>query len=220
MSTRWSIGEQVQNRLSGGKAKAATWADIRELYKSIEQVLNGLMKIDYFKTTLDLGETALAGMCVATYNNIPVVTYRNSAKLKLPAMPLRLPLDMGLAYVGPSVIAPPNTELTAQFIPLYSGGAMMANGQPLLSDFLGQIAYERNGLDVIFTTDITKPPNNITSCTVKLAVMDMSQYGDYDLLPIPADMEAQCVEQVYQMFAPQPAPAKVDDPITIKQPQR
>lgn len=217
-STRYSMGEQVQNRLSGGKGKAAGWADIREIYKAIEQVLNAALKMDYFKTTLDTGDTTPDGLSTATYENVPVTTYANCARLKLPANYIRLPHGLGIPYVGPQNPVAPNNILTSQFIPIPMGHTALLNGLPMISDLLGQIGYEVHGLDVIFKDDITLAPNNITACRVKLVVMDISQYGDYDFLPIPADLEAPCVEQVYQMFAGQPAPNKIDDPIAIKQP--
>lgn len=220
MATRYSLGEAVQNRLSGGKGKAATWADIREIYTAIAQVANQLLKLDYFKVTLDAGDTAPDGLAVATYTNIPVVPYQNTAKLTLPASYIRLPRGLGVRYVGPQVPPDGLNLITAQYIPIPSGMGIMLNGQPMISDLLGQIAYEVDGLDVIFLSDITAPPNNVTSCMVKLVVLDMSRYSDYDILPLPADLEAACIEQVYQMFAQEPGPVKNDDPQALNKPQR
>jgi len=221
MSTRWSIGEQIKLRLAGGKGKEADWADIREIYTAIGQVLNQLVKLDYFKGSMPIGETIPDGICVATYDNIPIIPYKNIAKLTLPAMPIRLPRNMGVFAISPYNLDNASNILTAPFIPIPMGHSVLVNGQPLIDDLLGHIGYECHGLEVLFRTDITQAPYSITAATVKLLVMDMSNYSDYDLLPIPADMEAACIEQVYQIFSGEPAPDKVDDPIAITvKPQR
>lgn len=214
--TRWSIGEQVQLMLNGGAGKEASQADIRELYKSIEQVANGLLKVDYFKTTLDAGETVPDGMSLATYDNIPVIPYKNVSKLTLPANYLKLPRNLGVFFIGPSNVADGTDILSTQFIPIPMGMSVMLKGQPMIESLLGQIGYEVHGLDVIFKTDITKSPYAIAACLVKLVVLDMSQYGDYDILPLPADMEFQCVQAVYQLFSGEKPASKIDDPITVK----
>lgn len=215
MSSRWQIMEQVKRRLSGGKGKEASWQDPRELQKAIEQVLNGLLKVDMFKTTLAQGETIPEGLALATYLNIAVATYMNVSRAKLPAMPVRLPRNMGVWAVGPMVMNSTANILTAQFIPVPMGMNFMLQAQPMISGLLGQIGYEPNGLDITFTTDITAPPNNITAVWMKLVILDISLYSDYDLLPIPADMEAQVVDQVVAMYTPEQAPDKVDDPIAL-----
>lgn len=215
MSTRWSIGEQVKLRLAGGKGKEADWADIREVYTAIGQVLNQMVKLDYFKGSMPIGETVPDGMCVATYDNIPIKSYKNIARLILPAMPIRLPRNMGVLAISPYNLDNATNVLTSQFIPIPMGHSVLVNGQPLIDSLLGHIGYEVHGLDVLFKTDITQSPYSITAATVKLLVLDMSQYGDYDLLPIPSDMEAACVEQVYQMFSGEKPPVKIDDPIAI-----
>lgn len=215
-STRWSLGEAVQNRLSGGGGKQASWVDIREIYKLIEQVLNSMLKTDYFKTTMNLGDTVPEGLAVATYENVPIERWRNTARLLLPCNYMRLPHGLGVSSIGPQELTAPSNDLNSQFIPIPSGHSVLLNGQPMIDSLLGLIGYEVNGMYAIFKDDITQAPNNITAAVVKLVVMDISQYGDYDFLPIPADMEAPVIEQVFQMLSGQRPPNKVDDPISVK----
>lgn len=215
-STRWSIGEQVKLRLAGGKGKQADWADIREVYKAIGQVLNGLLKMDYFKTTLQQGETVPDGLSLATYENIPITSYKNCARLVLPGNYIRLPRGLGVFFIGPYNLDSVTNILNSQFIPIPMGHSVLLNGQPMIDGLLGHISYEVHGLEVIFKDDITQAPNNITAAIVKLVVLDMDKYGDYDFLPIPADMEAQCVDTVFQMFAGERPPVKDDDPVSVK----
>lgn len=216
MATRWSIAEQVQNILNGGKGKEASWVDIREIYPYIAQVLNGLLKLDYFKTTLDGGETTPDGLSLATYQNVAVTSYQNTARLILPSNYVRLRMGLGVYYIGPQNIKTPGNILNQQFVPIPMGmGALIGTQPAILGNLGGRIGYEVHGLEVIFFQDITQPPLSIATCLVKLVVMDMSQYGDYDLLPIPADMEGMCVQQALQLFSGEKPPSKITDPIAI-----
>jgi len=38
---------------------------------------------------------------------------------------------------------------------------------------------------------------------MRLAVMDISQYGDWDILPILPEMESQVIKMVYELYASQ-----------------
>lgn len=216
MSTRYLLGEQVRSRLNGGKGKEAAWADIREIYKAIEQVGNSMLQMEAFKVVLPAGETIPEGASVATYLNVPVSTYMGSARAKLPAMPVRLIRGMGVWAIGPMNLDG-DTMLNSQFIPVGMGQSFFLQSQPMISDLLGQVGYEVHGSDVIFLADITQAPNSITAVWMKLIVLDLSQYGDWDLLPIPAHMESDIIEQVYQRFAGEPAPDKIVDPVALTQ---
>jgi hypothetical protein len=217
MASRWSIAEQVLSILSGGKGKEATVTDIREIYPYIGQALNGLLKLDYFKTTLDNGETTPDGLALAEYPNVPVVGgYQNTAYLLLPCNYIRLPMGLGVYYIGPQNVTSPANILTAQFVPIPMGAAALMATQPeIIQNLGGRIGYEPHGLKMIFTQDVTQPPLSILECLVKLVVMDMNSYGDYDLLPIPADMEAQCVQAALQLFSGEKPPSKITDPIAV-----
>lgn len=221
-STKYSLGEAVKRRLNGGAGKQASWADIREIYKAIEQVLNTALKTDYFKTTMQLGDTVPEGLMVATYENVPIDRWRNTARLKFPSNYMRLPHGLGVKYIGPQNLTSPANDINSQFIPVPTGHGALLNGQPMISSLLGDIGYEVDGMYAIFLDDITQPPNNHTAAVVKLVVADFSTYSEYDFLPIPADMEAPVIEQVYQMFAGERPPVKADDPFSVKanQPQQ
>lgn len=214
-STKYSIAEQVRLRLTGGSGKQAAIVDPRELMKAVEQVCNSLLKMDYFKTTLQVGETTPENLSLATYENIPITTYKGVARAILPAIPIRLPRNMGCWAVFPFNLITGATLFSSQFIPIPFGMAALLQSQPMISDLLGQIGYEPQGGSLVFDKDITAAPYSIAACTMQLVVLDISQYGDYDLLPLPADMEADAIEEVYQRFAPEKPPVKIDDPIAI-----
>lgn len=80
------------------------------------------------------------------------------------------------------------------FIPIPAGLQQMLKGEPLLSNLLGQIGYEAHGKDIIFTSDITVLGINYVQA--RLIVADVSTLGDFDLLPIPADMEIDIIKEV------------------------
>jgi hypothetical protein len=215
MSTKWGISEMVRLRLTGGSGKQAAFTDPRELITSIEQVCNSLLKMDYFKTTLQIGETVPEGLALATYDNIPVTPYKGVSRAVLPAMPQRLPRNMGIWAVFPFNLAAGATMFGTQFIPIPMGMTVLLQSQPMISDLLGQIGYEPQGGAIVFDKDITIAPNSITAVSMQLVVLDMTQYGDYDILPLSADMEADAVEQVYQRYAPEKPPVRIDDPIAV-----
>jgi hypothetical protein len=42
--------------------------------------------------------------------------------------------------------------------------------------------------------------------------MDISNYGDYDILPVPPEMEWEIVQEVYKLYITQPTADKVVSP--------
>jgi hypothetical protein len=215
VTTRWKISEQIIRLLNGGSPSAPSWMRIPELYEAIGQVLNKLVKLDHVTLNLGDGERIPSEYCMGTYDNIPVVQYKNQSKCTLPAIPIALPRDIGLFSIHPMSLTVPSNFLNSQFIPIPPGHSVLLAGQPMINTLLGQVGYERRGRDVIFYTDITVTPYQIGQVSICMVVLDMTQYGDYDLLPIPADMEADCVAQVYNLFKGERPPDKVDDPISI-----
>lgn len=87
-----------------------------------------------------------------------------------------------------------------EFIPMMPGQQYLLQEQSLISNLLGQIGYEVSGNKVIFSEDITI--DSISAVNMKLLVSDISKLSDYDVLPIPASMESDIIEQVYAQFAP------------------
>ena len=65
-----------------------------------------------------------------------------------------------------------------------------------------QISYEIVGGLVIFNKNL--PGLGINSVYIRLVGVDISQLSDYDLLPLSADMEAQVIQQVYNILVQTP----------------
>ena len=106
------------------------------------------------------------------------------------------------------------TSLT-QYIPLQNGQANFIKEQNLINDLLGVVGYEvRDGM-VVFTEDITDVNGlNVNSVDMQLVVLDMDKYGDYDILPIPADMAAEIIAGVVSLLMPTPPTDNRVDSIT------
>jgi hypothetical protein len=204
-STKYRIAEQVLRLLNGGEIPVSSKWKFGEVKVAIEQCLNQKLKMEYLNLNIPMGEMIPNGASVATYTNIPVTQYATTRiKSTLPAFPLKLPRGIGVYQI----FDPANID--CPFIPLEMGQKGLLSSQALISDLLGQVGYEWYGNDVIYTKDLTQPsPINIT---MRLVVLDISQYSDYDILPIPSDMEWEVVQDVYKVFATEPIADKLVDP--------
>lgn len=81
----------------------------------------------------------------------------------------------------------------------------------MINNLLGQVGYESLGaMDIAFTQDLTQLfPGETLS--MRLAILDANQYGDYDILPLPPEFQWQVLTEVYKMYTTQPVPDKVVD---------
>lgn len=203
--TIYRLAEQIYSLIEGGDPGVASSISLNELKISVGQVINQRLRIDYFNSGLKLGEAIPNNAVIAKYDNILVSQYGNSqSKIKLPAKPMMLPRNMGVW----SIYMPDEPE--KEFIPLQMGQSNLLRSQLLLNDLLGQVGYEVRGLDVYFTKDITtKVPVYVN---VELAIVDISNYGDYDILPVPPEMEWEIVQEVYKLYITQPTADKVVSP--------
>ena len=122
----------------------------------------------------------------------------------LPIKPLKLPRNMGVWSIFPS--GEPDNE----FIPIEMGQASLIKSQPLINDLLGQAGYEVYGNQVIFTKDLT-PPTGTYKVSMRLVIMDVEQYGEWDPLPILPEMEMQIKQEVIKLYSAQPIGDKLVD---------
>jgi hypothetical protein len=191
--TTYRLAEEIMMLLSGGEIQAAKNVTIGEIKIAIGQVINSLLKVDYLSVNVKMGEAIPNGTAIATYDNIAVSQFKQRSKASLPIKPMKLPRNMGIFSVYRTL--DPETE----FIPLQMGQGNMLKSQPMINDLLGQVGYENFGDQLIFTKDLTLlfPSETIS---MRLAIMDISLYDDYDLLPILPEHELQVKQQVVQMF--------------------
>jgi len=202
-TTKYRLAEQVLRLLNGGEIPVATKVLIPEAILAIEQCVNKMLKMEYLNANVPFGELIPNGASVATYENIEVVQYGSRSKSTLPAMPLKLPRGIGVYQI----FDPANMD--CPFIPLEMGQQGLLSSQPMINEILGQVGYEWYGMDVIYTTDLTQPTP--IEVTMRLIVLDVSQYTDHDILPVPADMEYDIIQEVYKLFATEAVADKLVD---------
>jgi hypothetical protein len=187
------LSEEILKILSGGDIQAAANISKNEIKVSIGQVLNQLLKVDYLSTNMKTGEMIPNGSVLATYENISCEKWDNKSRCSLPIKPLKLPRDMGVWSVYPS--GKPDEE----FIPLQMGQSSLIKSQPMINDLLGQVGREVQGDKVVFTKNVV-PPGRTFTVDMKLVVMDVSQYGDWDILPVLPEMEWQIKQEVFKLY--------------------
>lgn len=208
-TTKYKLAEQISLIIKGSLLPVHPRHE--EIVERIGQVINSLLKVEAYAALNDRplsGDVVPHGAVIATYDNQTITAYKtNYSKVALPATPVRLVKGMGVYHIGP--VSDPFTS----WIPIPAGQFQLVSQEPLISDILGQIGYEVNGSDVIFTTNLTTQTPAITECLIRLIVMDMSTYGDYDPLPIPADMEDAVIRGVLDLYQVRNEPDAVVDPV-------
>lgn len=209
--TIFKITEEVLSRLNGGDRPSSSRPSKQEVKNVLIQVVNSLIKSQHFNQVMQDGERIPDGLVLAEYDNIPVEEYRGVSRGTLPVMPVSLPLNMGVFHVGKS------DDAINGFIPFQPGQMAMLSEEPMLSDILGQIGYEPRGKYIVFNSDITTNEEPITSVFALLVVKDVALYGDFELLPISADMEIDVIKGCYEFFAGQNNGEKKVDVIDKKE---
>lgn len=196
MTTRAKLSEQI-NRLIAGNPVISGRVHPNDIRLLVEQVANKMLKADHFAVNMPEGDTIPNNLMMFSYDNVPVTTYKTTrSRAKLPSIPISLPRNMGVFHVSKT------DAIDEPFIPIPSGMYGIIKPQALLGDLSGLIGYEVVGSDVIFTKNL--PGLGVNSVFIRLVGVDMSQLSDYDILPIPQDMEVDIVTQVYNILAQVP----------------
>lgn len=202
------MAEEILRILDGGQIQAASAVSANEVKIAIGQVANSLLKVDYLSVNSKLGETIANGTVLGLYEGIVPVSYKTrQSKAMLPIKPLKLPRNMGIFSVFMA------DEPGNEFIPLQMGQRNLLQSQPLINDLLGQVGYENFGLELLFTKDLPMlyPEKTLS---MRLAIMDISEYGDYDILPLLPEHEFQIKQEVVKLFSGIGIPDKVVDVTT------
>ncbi len=205
------LAEEILKMISGGNIQGATNISLNEIKIAIGQTCNQLLKIEQFTVNEKMGEPIPNGSVLATYDGIvPTEWVNGRSKAVLPIKPIKLRRNMGIFSVY--FTDRPDEE----FIPLQMGQRSLLNSQAQINDLLGQIGYENKGLELQFTKDLPSLfPNETLS--VDLVIMDISQYGDYDPLPILPEQEWQIKEQVIKLYSGVGVADLIVDPTTKQQ---
>lgn len=192
--TKYILAEEILRILQGGNMTTAAKVRKEEIYRSINQVANTVLKASYVAD----GEAIPNGAMVASYENIAVASTGQVSTAQLPVKPIKLPRNMGVY----SVYDPGNP--VNEFIPIEMGHANLLNSQPILNDII-YIGYENFGMEVRFNTDLTLL--GISLVSMRLVVLDISLYSEWDPLPIIADQEYAIKKEVLALHGMQMAPS-------------
>lgn len=214
--TIYRLAESCLSLIEGGDPAAGSSLTFNEIKIACGNVINQLLKTEYFSVNVPTRETIPNGMCLGLYEDIDVFSYNGKSKATLPIKPMKLPRNMGIWGIYPKYSYQGVYEFDKEFIPLQMGQGALINSQPLVNDLLGQVGYENFGMDIIFTKDIKTIYPDIT-LAMRLAIMDISLYGDYDPLPILPEQEWQVIQEVYKLYSTQAIPDKIVDPTVDEQ---
>jgi hypothetical protein len=193
--TRYLLAEQVLFRIAAGYPDVSENVQLIDIITAIPQVVNAMLKAQQFSINMPQGETIPDNAMIGTYENITVNSINigtQKSKAILPAIPISLPKNMGVYQIYNA------NYPDSPYIPLQRGMLSLLKTDSLLTDILGQVAYEVQGKNILFNKDL--PVYGITSVTMELVLLDISLYNDTDMLPLTADMEALVVEQLVSMF--------------------
>lgn len=211
-TTLGRLFEEIGRIIYGGNIPVAGKVTPEEIKVAIVQSVNSMLKTDYLQINGRLGETIPNGSVLGLYENIPVVPYKNKSACTLPIKPLKLPRNMGIW----SIFNPNNPD--QEYIPLQMNQWGLLQSQPMINNLLGYCGYENYGMQILFTKDLTSPdPLNPTTVSMRLVIMDIAQYGDFDPLPILPEMEFQVKINVLKLLGEEPISDKIVDPGTKEQ---
>lgn len=194
VSTKYRMAEQAMKRIEGAWDSAGGELTLEEIKIAIGQILNKMLKIDYFQTNFKMGELIPNGTVLAQYDGINVTSYSTGkSRATLPVKPMKLPRGMGLFSIWVDGFE------DKEFIPLQMGQSNLIKSQPLINNILGQIGYEVSGMTLTFTQDIPQLYPDKTLST-SLVIMDIEQYDDFSPLPILPEMESDVIDAVVAMY--------------------
>ncbi len=194
------LSEEILKMLSGGDIQAATNISQNEIKISIGQVINQLLKVDYFSINAKMNEAIPNGSVLGLYENIDVTAWNGKSVSVLPIKPLKLPRNMGVFAIYPKYTALGSYELDKEFIPLQMGQGGLMKSQPMINNIMGQVGYECFGDSIVYSKNLADIFPEI-KVAMRLAIMDVSKYGDWDLLPILPEMEWQVKQEVIKLYS-------------------
>lgn len=206
--TIYRIAEECARVIYGGNIPVAGKVSMPEIKIAVAQVCNQLLKVDILTINAKDGEAIPNGTVLGLYENIPVTSWNGKSICMLPIMPIKLRRNIGIY----SIFDAQNPD--REFIPLQMGQFAMSRSQPkIISSVLGQCCYEPFGRQIVFTKDLSTPLGNPPfMVSMRLAIMDITQYGDFDILPILPEMEWPIKKEVIGMFSGEPVADKIVDP--------
>lgn len=217
MTTLYRLSEEIMNLLSGGAIQSASNVTINDVKISVAQVCNQLLKTEQLTINERMGEKIPNGTTLGWYEGISVSSYNGVSRALLPIKPIKLSRNMGIFSIYPKYTLNGNYEFKKEWIPVQMGQLGLIDSQPLFNNLLGQVGYENFGMEIITNIDVKALFPNVV-LAMRLAIMDISLYSDYEPLPILPEMEWQIKQQVVSLYSKEPLTDLVVD-VTSKQQQ-
>lgn len=193
------LAEQIQRIYArySDKENIDRSLDSREIYLLIEQAMNRVLKAQTFERFTD-GYINIPECQLTVYSDVLVLGGTALSYVPLPAIPLSLPMDMGIWKVCPA------GKPYETYIPISSQdwsvmGVAYTNGTQtdgINTSYLEQqIGYYIDNKRIYFTKNIDN-----TRVDIYLLVNDFTQVGDLDLLPLSAEYELDVMQEVFRML--------------------
>jgi hypothetical protein len=201
--TKKEISDNVLYKLAGGVPDAGFPVDERDIWSSMEDIVNKMLKGQQFTINLPSGGTIPENLLLATYEDVAVTRTSNErSKCTLPAIPVSLPRNAGVNEIRPVLNLTDSGDrmLGNPIIPVQAGQTYLLQADKLLNDLMGQWGYEVNGSTVIFSKDLTV--YDITKVDIKLVVFEIGSYTVNQDLPIPADWVSDLTDELVKEYAP------------------
>ena len=196
--TTYLLSERIFRIYSGNDPSDDSGIELEDIKHMVIDQINLLLKTETISLNRQLGDEAPTGLMLATYHDVAVTAHATVlSRALLPAVPISLPLNMGVWYVAAD---DDTTAIHDQFIPLQAGQySLIKDFSPLVvsGSILGNKTYEVSGAYLVFPTDIS---STVPKVVIKLVISDIANLGDYDLLPIPADYVPQVINAVLQLL--------------------
>lgn len=197
MTTKNILAEQIQRLYARflDKDNPSDVIDLREVKLLINQSINKVLKLqvaDSFKAGMvDVPKCNLIEYTCA----VVAETGNNRSYITLPAIPLTLPMDMGIWSIAAA------TGAMTPYIPIPAQDVLVFQGANL-SYLEGKIGYYLQGKKVYFTKNITLTANgSVTSVVVNLLVSDFGVITDTEALPISPEVESAIIDDVLQIIS-------------------
>tara|TARA_Y100001937_G_scaffold49027_2_gene68342 strand:- start:9971 stop:10666 length:696 start_codon:yes stop_codon:yes gene_type:complete len=207
-TTKKKIAEQIQRNYARYLDKenivgTKESLDSRELHLMIEQSINKILKVQTFERFRE-GYVDIPRCNIIKYANQTVTSDSNNSRatVALPAIPLSLPMDMGVWSITK------NNDITTTYIPIPSQdfhvmdiafSSLNTQSSGLNASYLEQqVGYYVQGKSIHFTKDITQSAlGSVTAVDLYLLVSDMSKFTDTEILPVNPEVEAEVIDDVF-----------------------
>jgi len=205
MTTLAKIAEQIK-LAADGHFQTGQGMSLEEVKLLVSQAINSLFKTEKLGQISGMGDFDPSGVLIATYDEQPVYKYKDRSAVKLPTFPINLPMGLGVWYVAPY------DDIDNFYVPMLSGQQGLTKTITVLNNYETRVPYEINGNQLVFSTDITEGDSPVTKVLIRMLVNDVADLGEYDPLPIPADMELPVVETVLKLMGVKKPTETVNNP--------